>query len=137
VSFATTDDGRAAYVAWTNAVQQYGGVVTSFPGGAPAARYPFAVIYPNDGADLNPIFHAPPLSWTADSAYGYFAAPPEVAAFVAAGGLTGVATVPGEQPPPMPSWYDSLQTTLKLGAWVLSGVVLLSALSYLPRGRSE
>lgn len=100
----TTDDPRAAYVAWSDAVKRAGGAIANAPhktaelvydimsgaviGGGEAlvaARYPLRTVFPNaPSATLAPLFHKQPDDWSNDGSYVYYIAPPAVQAYAGA-----------------------------------------------------
>lgn len=82
-------DERAEYRSWGATVKASGGAVTAFPTGpskgAPAARYPMAVVAQLQAAKRV----GAPGAVSADKAYGYYLAPPNI---VKAAGVLAQAT---------------------------------------------
>lgn len=114
-------DLRGSYVAWANAVQQMGGVVTNDPnmaGNIPAARFPVSVVFPNAPAtDLGPGFTRLPDDWAMSGAYVYYLAPSDAQAYADTQMLVA-GSVPGEATG-NPAWYDMLKDA---GKQILIGV---------------
>ncbi|MEP6494495.1 MAG: hypothetical protein ABJF01_17555 [bacterium] len=145
----SSSDPRSEYVTWAAAVKQYGGYVTTAPHttteitkGTAAAAYPVSIIAPAPNYMLNAIFHRWPDDWSSDGKTGYFKAPAAVLAYTETGyrtsagsAITQAQSAPGEPSPKYPDWYTQIKDLLKSGGWILGGLVVLSAISYLPRRR--
>lgn len=152
----SSGDPRTDYLAWAAAVKNYGGVVTTAPhllsqgtadpssgqmlgAGAAlaAARYPVAFVFPHAPAtDLNPLFKKQPDDWSDDGKYAYYVAPDKVQGYVdtnTGGQITAPQSVPGEPPPPDPTWYADLKTYAKLGGLALGAILFFDFLHTLPR----
>jgi len=139
VGDGTSSTPREAYLAWLAAVKRAGGVVTTMPHinkGAIAARYTVAFVFPHAPATtLNPLFSRPPDDWSTSGDYVYYRAPNAVVAYQYTGAITAPVNVPGETTPGDPVWYSDIKNMLRTGGWIVGGLVVLSALSYLPRRR--